>query len=154
MAGVSFDLAPGETLGLVGESGCGKTVTAMSILRLLPGPPGRGDGEVDYQGEDLGRCPEARMRQIRGDHIAMVFQEPMTSLNPVFTIGKQVVEAVRLHRGMSHRRPGGKRPRPWPGWASRRLHRLGQYPTSSPGACTSGPSWPWPWPRAGTAHRR
>jgi len=102
VAGVSFDLAPGETLGLVGESGCGKTVTAMSILRLLPTPPAQVTGEIRFQGEELSRCPEARMRQIRGNRIAMVFQEPMTALNPVLTIGEQVAEALRLHRGLSH----------------------------------------------------
>jgi peptide/nickel transport system ATP-binding protein len=102
VAGVSFDLAPGETLGLVGESGCGKTVTAMSILRLLQAPPAEVTGEVRFRGEDLGRCPETRMRQIRGNQIAMVFQEPMTALNPVFTIGEQVAEALRLHRGLFH----------------------------------------------------
>jgi len=102
VAGVSFDLAPGETLGLVGESGCGKTVTAMSLLRLLPTPPAVVSGEIRFQGEDLACCSEARMRQIRGDRIAMVFQEPMTALNPVLTIGEQVAEALRLHRGLSH----------------------------------------------------
>jgi oligopeptide/dipeptide ABC transporter ATP-binding protein len=102
VAGVSFDLAPGETLGLVGESGCGKTVTAMSVLRLLPMPPASVTGEIRFFGEDLAGCPEARMRQIRGDRIAMVFQEPMTALNPVLTIGEQVAEALRLHRGLSH----------------------------------------------------
>jgi peptide/nickel transport system ATP-binding protein/oligopeptide transport system ATP-binding protein len=101
VAGVSFDLASGETLGLVGESGCGKTVTAMSILRLLPMPPAEVTGEIRFRGEDLGRCPDSRMRHIRGDRIAMVFQEPMTALNPVFTIGEQVAEALRLHRGLS-----------------------------------------------------
>jgi len=101
VAGVSFELAPGETLGLVGESGCGKTVTAMSILRLLPMPPAAVTGEIRFQGEDLGRCPDSRMRQIRGDRIAMVFQEPMTALNPVLSIGEQVAEALRLHRGLS-----------------------------------------------------
>ncbi len=102
VAGVSFDLAPGETLGLVGESGCGKTVTALSILRLLQSPPAVVTGVIRFQGEDLTGCPEARMRQIRGNRIAMVFQEPMTALNPVLTIGEQVAEALRLHRGMSH----------------------------------------------------
>ena len=102
VAGVSFDLALGETLGLVGESGCGKTVTAMSILRLLPMPPAEVTGAIRFQGEDLQGSPEARLRQIRGDRIAMVFQEPMTALNPVLTIGEQVAEALRLHRGLSH----------------------------------------------------
>jgi oligopeptide/dipeptide ABC transporter ATP-binding protein len=102
VAGVSFDLAPGETLGLVGESGCGKTVTAMSILRLLPTPIAEVTGEIRFLGENLAACPDSRMRQIRGNRIAMVFQEPMTALNPVLTIGEQVAEALRLHRGLSH----------------------------------------------------
>jgi peptide/nickel transport system ATP-binding protein len=102
VAGVSFDLAPRETLGLVGESGCGKTVTAMSILRLLPTPIAAVTGEIRFQGENLAICSDSRMRQIRGNRIAMVFQEPMTALNPVLTVGEQVAEALRLHRGLSH----------------------------------------------------
>jgi len=102
VAGVSFDLANGETLGLVGESGCGKTVTAMSILRLLPTPSAEVTGQIRFQGENLATCPDSRMRQIRGNRIAMVFQEPMTALNPVLTVGEQVAEALRLHRGLSH----------------------------------------------------
>ena len=129
VAGVSFDLAPGETLGLVGESGCGKTVTALSILRLLPAPPAEVTGVIRFQGEDLASCPEARMRQIRGNRIAMVFQEPMTALNPVLTIGEQVAEALRLHRGLSH-------PEAWIEAAAALArvgfpdasHRLAQYP--------------------------
>jgi peptide/nickel transport system ATP-binding protein len=102
VAGVNFDLAMGETLGLVGESGCGKTVTAMSILRLLPTPSAQVAGQIRFQGENLATCPDSRMRQIRGNRIAMVFQEPMTALNPVLTVGEQVAEALRLHRGLSH----------------------------------------------------
>ncbi len=100
LAGVDFELKAGETLGLVGESGCGKTVTAMAILRLLPSPQARIEGSVHFLGEDLARGPEARLRQIRGNRIAMVFQEPMTALNPVLTIGDQVSEVLRLHRGL------------------------------------------------------
>jgi peptide/nickel transport system ATP-binding protein len=102
VGGVNLTLSPGETLGLVGESGCGKTVTAMSILRLIPCPPGEVTGEILFAGEDVLRLPEARLRAIRGDRIAMVFQEPMTALNPVLTIGEQVMEVLRLHRGLSH----------------------------------------------------
>jgi len=102
VAGVNFALAPGETLGLVGESGCGKTVTALSILRLLPAPQGEMAGVVRFQGEELSGAPEARLRQVRGNRIAMVFQEPMTALNPVLTIGEQVAEVLRLHRGLGH----------------------------------------------------
>jgi oligopeptide/dipeptide ABC transporter ATP-binding protein len=101
LAGVSFALQAGETLGLVGESGCGKTVTAMAILRLLPSPQARIKGAVRFLGEDLLTSPEDHIRRIRGNRIAMVFQEPMTALNPVLTIGDQVAEVLRLHRGLS-----------------------------------------------------
>jgi peptide/nickel transport system ATP-binding protein len=103
VGGVNLTLSPGETLGLVGESGCGKTVTALSILRLIPCPPGEIAGKILFAGQDLLRLPEARLRDIRGDGIAMVFQEPMTALNPVFTIGEQVAESLRQHRALSHR---------------------------------------------------
>jgi oligopeptide/dipeptide ABC transporter ATP-binding protein len=96
---VSFTIRPGETLGLVGESGCGKTVTALSIMRLVQSPPGRIDrGEILFKGQDLLALSEKHMRRIRGNQISMVFQEPMTSLNPVFTCGYQVEEAVLLHQ--------------------------------------------------------
>ncbi|HEU5360750.1 MAG TPA: ABC transporter ATP-binding protein [Candidatus Deferrimicrobiaceae bacterium] len=97
--GVSFSLAPGETLGLVGESGCGKTVTALSILKLLPSPPAVIDGGgVFFRGRDLLPLPEDRMCEVRGKEISMIFQEPMTSLNPVLTIGDQVSEVFTAHR--------------------------------------------------------
>ncbi len=99
--GVTWDLDEGETLGLVGESGCGKSVTALSILRLIPNPPGRiVDGEILFEGRDLLKVSNSEMRHIRGNRIAMVFQEPMTSLNPVLTIGNQIVEVIRLHMGL------------------------------------------------------
>jgi oligopeptide/dipeptide ABC transporter ATP-binding protein len=94
--GVGFDVAPGEVLALVGESGCGKTVTALSILRLVP-RPGRIAGRVQLCGKDVLSLPVREMRRVRGSDAAMVFQEPMTSLNPVVTVGAQVVEAIRLH---------------------------------------------------------
>ncbi|MFW6374701.1 MAG: ABC transporter ATP-binding protein [Thermodesulfobacteriota bacterium] len=98
---VSFDLKRGETLGLVGESGCGKSVTALSIMRLLKAPLGRTvQGEIRFHGEDLLRLSAPRMRDIRGGNIAMIFQEPMTSLNPVYTIGDQIAEALSAHRNM------------------------------------------------------
>ena len=101
--GVDLTLEPGETLALVGESGCGKSITAASIMRLVP-PPGRiVAGSVLFKGVDLLRLPEDQMRDIRGNRIAMVFQDPMTSLNPVFTIGNQVAEGLRIHRGLSQR---------------------------------------------------
>jgi oligopeptide/dipeptide ABC transporter ATP-binding protein len=97
--GVDLALAAGETLALVGESGCGKSVTALSILRLIPSPPGAFDaGEIRLDGENLLAASEPRMREIRGNDVAMVFQEPMTSLNPVLRVGEQVAEAVELHQ--------------------------------------------------------
>ena len=100
--GVTYEISRGETLGVVGESGCGKSVTAMSILRLNPAPPARyAGGRILFQDGDLLELEEEDMRKIRGNEIAMIFQEPMTSLNPVFTVGNQIIEALRLHRGMS-----------------------------------------------------
>jgi oligopeptide/dipeptide ABC transporter ATP-binding protein len=102
--GVSFAIAPRETLGLVGESGCGKSVTALSILRLIPQPPGRiAGGEVRFEGADLLALPERDLRAIRGNRISMIFQEPMSSLNPVFTVGDQIVEAIVLHQRVGRR---------------------------------------------------
>ncbi len=99
--GVSWDLKPGETLGLVGESGCGKTVSALSILRLIPDPPGKiVGGKVLFEGKDLTKISSAEIRRVRGNKISMIFQEPMTSLNPVFTIGFQIAEAIQLHQGL------------------------------------------------------
>src|SRR6187402_3448478 len=99
--GVSFTLMPGETLGIVGESGCGKSVTSLSIMRLVPNPPGRiASGAVRLQGRNLLDLPEAEMRAVRGDAISMIFQEPMTSLNPVQTAGDQIIEGIQLHRAM------------------------------------------------------
>jgi len=101
---VSFDVQPGQTLGIVGESGCGKSVTSLSILRLIPSPPGIIErGEALFAGKDLFQASEKEMRAIRGNDISMIFQEPMTSLNPVYTVGSQIVEAIRLHRPLSRR---------------------------------------------------
>jgi peptide/nickel transport system ATP-binding protein len=99
--GVSFSIARGETLAIVGESGCGKSVTSLSILRLIPSPPGRiVSGAIRFEGRDLAELSEAEMRHIRGNEISMIFQEPMTSLNPVLTIGRQIGETLRLHQGL------------------------------------------------------
>ena len=97
--GVNLSIGKGETLGIVGESGCGKSVTAFSIMRLIPDPPGRiAGGQILFEGQDLARLPMAEMRKIRGNRISMIFQEPMTSLNPVYTVGDQIGEAIILHQ--------------------------------------------------------
>jgi peptide/nickel transport system ATP-binding protein len=102
--GVSFDLLRGETLGIVGESGCGKSVTAMTLLQLIPSPPSViAAGAIRYNGEDLLKFDEKRMRTIRGNEISMIFQDPMTSLNPVLTVGEQIAEPAVLHRGLNQR---------------------------------------------------
>ena len=99
--GVSFRVLPGETLSIVGESGCGKSVTALSILRLIPSPPGRiVSGAIGFAGRDLLGLTEPQMREVRGNEISMIFQEPMTSLNPVLTIGHQIAETFTLHQGL------------------------------------------------------
>ena len=100
--GVSFSIEAGRTLGIVGESGCGKSVTALSIMGLVPQPPGRiAGGEILFEGVDLNRVTRGQMRELRGDRISMIFQEPMTSLNPVLTVGEQIVEGVLRHRRIS-----------------------------------------------------
>src|SRR5262249_26496911 len=103
---VSFDVMPGETVGIVGESGCGKSVTSLSIMRLIPSPPGKIVGgevllTVDGKTRDLVKVPDREMREVRGNDIAMIFQDPMTSLNPVYTVGNQIAESLRLHMGLS-----------------------------------------------------
>lgn len=100
--GVSFNINKGETLGVVGESGCGKSVTSLSIMRLIPMPPGEVEkGEINFKGENLLSKSEIQMRSIRGNQISMIFQEPMTSLNPVLTCGEQIAEAIRLHQKLN-----------------------------------------------------
>ena len=107
--GVSFSIRRGQTLGMVGESGCGKSVTALSIMRLLDIPPAEiASGEIVFEGRDLLKLSEDEMREVRGNDIAMIFQEPMTSLNPVFTIGDQIAEAVMLHQGLSRKEAWNK----------------------------------------------
>src|SRR6266571_9277553 len=100
--GVSFAIEAGRTLGIVGESGCGKSVTALSIMGLVPQPPGRiAGGEVLFEGEDLLKLSAGRLRDLRGDQLSMIFQEPMTSLNPAFPVGEQIAEALLRHRDIS-----------------------------------------------------
>jgi peptide/nickel transport system ATP-binding protein/oligopeptide transport system ATP-binding protein len=102
---VSFEIEEGEVFGLVGETGCGKSVTALSILRLIPHPPGKiVGGEIQFRGRNLLALPEDEMRSIRGKEISMIFQEPMTSLNPVFRIGDQMMEVIMLHQGLDRTR--------------------------------------------------
>jgi ABC-type dipeptide/oligopeptide/nickel transport system ATPase component len=100
--GVSFAVEAGRTLGIVSESGCGKSVTSLSIMGLVPQPPGRiAGGEILFEGVDLLKLPEAELRELRGNRISMIFQEPMTSLNPAFTVGDQIVEVLLRHRPLS-----------------------------------------------------
>jgi peptide/nickel transport system ATP-binding protein len=102
--GVSFRVDRGEIVGLVGESGCGKSVTSLAVMGLLPKPEGRvAGGTVRFRGRDLGALPEPELRRIRGNRVAMVFQDPMTSLNPYLTVGEQIAEVGELHRGLSRR---------------------------------------------------
>jgi len=107
--GVSFDIQEGETVALVGESGCGKSVSALSIMGLIPNPPGRiVEGEIQFRGQDLRLLDREEMRKIRGKEIAMIFQEPMTSLNPVLTIGRQLTEALEMHLQMKTQEAGNR----------------------------------------------
>src|SRR5436309_13011464 len=102
--GVSFHVIPGETLAIVGESGCGKSVTALAVLRLIPSPPGRiVSGVIRFDGRDILGLSEPEMRDVRGNDISMIFQEPMTSLNPVLTIGHQIAETLTLHQGLDRK---------------------------------------------------
>src|SRR4029077_1589332 len=98
--GVSFHVDEGETLAIVGESGCGKSVTSMSLMRLIPEPPGKISGTIRFRGKDLLKLSDAAMRAIRGNDFSMIFQEPMTSLNPVLAVGRQIRETLRLHQGL------------------------------------------------------
>ena len=140
--GVSFALAPHETLAIVGESGCGKSITALSLMRLVPDPPGRiAGGTVKLAGVDLLALSEEAMRGVRGKDIAMIFQEPMTSLNPVLTIGSQIAEVLLLHENISHQQALGQgdrhaaaRPHSRTGAARRANIRI-----SCPAACASAP---------------
>ena len=99
---ISFDIPRGKTVGLVGETGSGKSVSSLAVMRLIPNPPGKiTTGEIMYENQDLLKMTEAQMRKVRGDRISMIFQEPMTSLNPVFTVGDQIAETLMLHQKLS-----------------------------------------------------
>ena len=98
---LSLELSPGETLSFVGESGCGKSMTALALMGLLPDVGRVASGKILFNGEDLTKASDERLREIRGNDISMIFQEPMTSLNPVFTVGRQLTEGLRVHKGMS-----------------------------------------------------
>ena len=116
---VSFAVRRGETLAIVGESGCGKTMTALSLMRLVPNPPGRiVGGSIKLDGKDLVPLTEAEMRDVRGNEISMIFQEPMTSLNPVMTIGEQISETLRLHQDLSKSAALDRRRSRCCGWSS------------------------------------
>ena len=135
---VSFTLDAGEKLALVGESGSGKTVTALSTLRLLDAA--RLEGEILFQGRDVLAMGPGQLQALRGNEIAVIFQEPMTALNPVMTVGAQIMEALQQHKGLGRARPGPGPSRPWPGW--RWPSRSGGWTatrTSSPAASASAP---------------
>ena len=140
--GVSFTLDRGETIGIVGESGSGKTVAAMSLMRLIPDPPGKVvDGSLMLGDRDLRTLSDAEMRQVRGNDIAMIFQDPMTSLNPVMKVGKQIAEAIMLHqdKSKSGRVADGRRPARPGRHPGRRQARRASTRSSSPAACASAP---------------
>ena len=138
--GVSFDVAEGETLGIVGESGSGKSVTMMSVMRLINDPNARFEGEVIYKGRDLMTLSQDQVREVRGAGIAMIFQDPMTSLNPVYRVGWQIAEQIRAHEndlqaGRARPRGGTARGR---GHPARVASGSTTTRTSSPAACGSG----------------
>ena len=138
--GVSYTVDPGETVAIVGESGSGKSVSALSILRLIPDPPGRiTGGEVMFAGRDLMTLGEEEMREIRGGDIGMVFQEPMTSLNPVLTIGRQITETIEQHRGADRAAADRRRGRAAAAWSASPIPSGGSSSTrtSSRAACAS-----------------
>ena len=135
--GLSFHIDAGETLAIVGESGCGKSVTSMSILRLIQTPPGKLAGAIRFQGRDLLKLSEPEMRKLRGNDIAMIFQEPMTSLNPVLTIGRQIGETVRLHEGLNAKQAEERAVEMLWSASRRRAAGSANTRTSSPAACAS-----------------
>ena len=143
--GVGFALSAGESLGIVGESGCGKTMTALSLMRLIPSPPARiVSGRIMFDGEDVVALDEPRLRALRGNAMAMIYQDPMTTLNPVFSVGEQIAEAVRLHRRRIARRGAGTRGRD---------ARAGRHSRSRTlRAVLSAPAFRWHAPTCGDRH--
>jgi peptide/nickel transport system ATP-binding protein len=141
---VSFRIAPGETLCLVGESGCGKSMTAFALMGLLPRAATRRARRLVFQGEELAGLSAARLGQLRGDRMAMVFQEPMTALNPAYTIGDQLTEVHRRHRRSSRAAARDRASNCSKRWASpRRRSGCANTPTSSRADCASASSSPW-----------
>ena len=135
---IDFDIEPGERVGIVGESGCGKTITGLSIPRLLPNNLSSLDGSILFDGIDLATCSAREMRAIRGRRIAMIFQEPMSALDPVFTVGHQIAETLRVHTGVARRRREQKPSTCCAGSASpRRSGASTIIRTSFPAACAS-----------------
>jgi ABC-type dipeptide/oligopeptide/nickel transport system ATPase component len=137
--GVGFDVAAGETLGIVGESGCGKSVTSLAVMGILPRAGRVKSGRAVFDGRDLLTLRDGDLRRIRGKEIAMIFQDPMTSLNPVLTIGRQIRESLQTHLGLSRRKPSRAPQSSWRRSVSRR-RRTGSRttPTSSRAACGNG----------------
>ena len=137
--GVSFDVRPGEVLGIVGESGCGKSVSALAVMGLLPRTAAV-TGSIRYRGRELVGLPERDLQSVRGNDIGMIFQDPMSSLNPVYPVGWQLAEAYRAHHECPGRPPPRRPSRRWSWSASRsRTAAPGSTRTSSPAACGSGP---------------
>ena len=137
--GISYDVDQGETIAIVGESGCGKSVSALSILRLVADPPGRiVGGSIRFEGRDLLKLSDEEIRKVRGKDIAMVFQEPMTSLNPVLTIGRQLTETLEQHLAMSREQARARRSSSWAWWGFPiRSAGSGSTRTTSAAACAS-----------------
>ena len=137
--GVSFHVNEGETLAIVGESGCGKSVTSMSLMRLIPEPPGRIAGSIRFAGKDLLQLSDREMRAIRGNDISMIFQEPMTSLNPVLTVGRQIRETLMIHQGLGQAGGRGARDRDADRWSAfpSRSGACANIRISFPAACAS-----------------
>jgi peptide/nickel transport system ATP-binding protein len=145
--GVSFDIAPGEVLGVVGESGAGKSMTGAAIIGLIEPPGHISGGEIRLDGQRIDNLPHEEMRKVRGRRIGMVFQDPLTSLNPLYTIGDQIIETIRTHFPIPRWKPGRAPSSFWAKWACRRRSGASTpIRTNSPAACASASCWRWRWP--------